>query len=251
MMPFAGPRARPHMDLRRTPSLASEMPRLGAPLLWQSGLMSSDVEFPRPGQIPGPAPEADDDIALMRRIRARDERALEELVRRFERPLYSLAYRVAGSERFAQDVVQEAFVTVWRDADRYDPARGAVSSWLFTITRFKAIDVVRRESGPKRRTVDADLSLEPADDDVHEETWRRTRRETVLAALHELSATHRQAVTMAFFDGLTHVEVAEALAIPLGTAKSRIREGLINLRRVLGESLSESVPAGDAAGQER
>ncbi len=227
------------------------MPRLGAPVMWQSGLMSPDVEFPRSGAISGPAPEADDDIALMRRIRERDERALEELVRRFERPLYSLAYRVAGSDRFAEDVVQEVFVTVWRDADRYDPARGAVSSWLLTMTRFKAIDMLRRETGAKRRTVDVDLSLRPADDDVHEETWLRTRRETVRAALRELSDTQREAVTLAFFDGFTHVEVAEALAIPLGTAKTRIRDGLIRLRRVLGESLSDPLPAADAAGQER
>ena len=228
-----------------------EMPRLGVPVMWQSGLMSQDVEFRRPGAIPSPRPESDDDVALMGRVRERDERAVEELVRRFERPLYSLAYRVAGSDRFAQDVVQEVFVTVWLDADRYDPARGAVSSWLLTITRFKAIDMLRRETGAKRRTVDVDLSLRPANDDVHEETWLRTRRETVRAALRELSDTEREAVTLAFFDGLTHVEVAEALAIPLGTAKSRIRYGLIRLRRVLGESLSESVSAADAAGQER
>ena len=188
---------------------------------------------------------------LMRRVQARDERAVEELVRRFERPLYSLAYRVAGSDRFAADVVQEVFVTLWRDADRYDPARGAVSSWLLTMTRFKAIDVLRRETGAKRRHVDADLSLEPSDTDVHEETWLRTRRETVRAALTELSETQREAVTLAFLDGLTHVEVAETLAIPLGTAKTRIRDGLVRLRTILGESLSESVPRAGEAGPAR
>ena len=251
MMPFAGPREHPNEDQRRTQSMAMEMPRLGVPAMWQSGLMSPDVEFPRPGAVPLPGPESDDDVALMRRVQERDERAVEELVRRFERPLYSLAYRVAGSDRFAQEVVQEVFVTVWRDADRYDPARGAVSSWLLTITRFKAIDMLRREAGAKRRHVDVDLTFEPSDHNVHEETWLRTRRETVRAALRELSATQREAVTMAFLDGLTHVEVAEALAIPLGTAKTRIRNGLIRLRKVLGESLSESVPASNGAGQER
>ncbi len=251
MMSLAGPWAHPNVDLRRTQGMAIELTHLGAPVMWHSGSMSPDVEFPRPGAITGPAPESDDDIALMHRIRERDERALEELVRRFERPLYSIAYRVASSDRYAQDVVQEVFVAVWRDAHRYDPARGAVSSWLLTMTRFKAIDMLRRETGAKRRTVDVDLSLRPADDDVHEETWLRTRRATVRAALRELSEAQREAVTLAFFDGLTHVEVAQALAIPLGTAKSRIRHGLIRLRMVLGESLSESVPAADAAGQER
>jgi len=207
-----------------------EMPRLGIPVMWQSGRVSPEAEVPRTGSLLPTGPESDDDVALMRRVRDRDERALEELVRRFDRPLYSLAYRVAGSDRFAEDVVQEVFVAAWRDADRYDPARGAVSSWLLTMTRYKAIDILRRETGAKRRTVDVDLSLRPAKDDVHEETWVRTRGETVRAALLELSDPHREAVTLAFVDGLTHVEVAEALAIPLGTAKSRIREGLRRLR---------------------
>ena len=176
--------------------------------MWQSCLVNPDAEFSRTGAVPSPGPVADDDVTLIRRVQERDERAVEELVRRFERPLYSLAYRVAGSDRFAQDVVQEVFVTLWRDAYRYDPARGAVSSWLLTMTRFKAIDMLRRETGAKRRHVDVDLSLEPSGDDVHEETWLRTRRETVRAALGELSETQREAVTLAFLDGLTHVEVA-------------------------------------------
>ncbi len=228
-----------------------EIPRFGVPAMWHSGLMSRDTEIPTSRPIPLPVAEPDDDVTIMRRIQARDERAVEELVRRFERPLYSLAYRVAGSDRYAADVVQEVFVTVWRDADRYDPARGAVSSWLLTMTRFKAIDMLRRETGAKRRHVDVDLSLEPADDDVHEETWLRTRRETVRLALRELSQTQRQAVTLAFLEGLTHVEVAGALGIPLGTAKTRIRDGLMRLRMILGESLSESVPAVDGGGSER
>lgn len=232
-------------------SMAIEMPRVGVPVVWQSGLMSPEAEFPQTGSIPLDEPESADDVALMRRVHNRDERALEELVRRFERPLYSLAYRVAGTDRFAEDVVQEVFVAVWRNADRYDPLRGAVSSWLLTMTRFKAIDMLRRETGPKRRTVDVDLSLRPAEDDVHEETWMRTRGETVRAALGDLSDAQREAVTLAFMNGLTHVEVAEALAIPLGTAKTRIRVGLMQLRMVLGESLSEFVPAADPAGHER
>ncbi len=232
-------------------SMAIEMPRVGVPVVWHSGLMSPEAEFPRTGSIPLDEPESADDVALMRRVRNRDERALEELVRRFERPLYSLAYRVAGTDRFAEDVVQEVFVAVWRNADRYDPLRGAVSSWLLTMTRFKAIDMLRRETGPKRRTVDVDLSLRPAEDDVHEETWMRTRGETVRAALGVLSDAQREAVTLAFMNGLTHVEVAEALAIPLGTAKTRIRVGLMQLRMALGESLSEFVPAADTAGHER
>lgn len=207
--------------------------------------MIPDAESVQSPTILEPAPAAADDVVLMRRMADRDEHALEELVRRFERPLYSFAYRIAGSDRFAEDVVQEVFVTVWRDAHRYEPTRGAVSNWLFMITRSKAIDMLRRETGAKRRTVDVDLSLRASNDDVHEETWLRARRDTVRTAVGELSDLQREAVTLAFFDGLTHVEVAEALDVPLGTAKSRIREGLMRLRRVLGESLSESMSATD------
>ena len=152
--------------------------------------MSPDVERHGTGRVSSFGPELDNDVALMRRVQARDERAVEELVRRFERPLYSLAYRVAGSDRFAQDVVQEVFVAVWR-SDRYDPARGAVSSWLMTMARFKAIDMSARETGAKRRTVEVDLTLEEAEDDVAEEAWQRARRETVRAAL--LSSPRRSA----------------------------------------------------------
>ena len=192
-----------------------------------------------------------DDATLVRRVQERDERAIEELVRRYDAPLFSLAYRVAGSERFAQDVVQEVFLALWRGAARYDPARGAVSSWLFTMTRFKAIDFVRREAGARRRTVEADLALEPSDMDVHEEAWLRARRDRVRAAMEELSDAQRTAVTLAFFEGLTHPEVAAALSLPLGTAKTRIRDGLLRLRSVLGDSLSDSRVGMEAAGERR
>jgi len=197
-----------------------------------------------------PAAELDD-ATLVRRVQERDERAIEELVRRYERPLFSFAYRVAGSDRFAQDVVQEVFLALWRDASRYDPARGAVSSWLLTMTRYKAIDLVRREAGARRRMVEIDMSLEPSDVDVHEEAWLRARGDRVRAALGELTDAQRQAVTLAFFEGLTHPEVAEALSLPLGTAKTRIRDGLLRLRRVLGDSLSETRFELETAGRGR
>ncbi len=181
-----------------------------------------------------------DDATLVRRVQERDERAIEELVRRYDAPLFSFAYRLVGRDDFAQDVVQEVFLTLWRDAIRYDPTRGAVSSWLLTMTRYKAIDLVRRETGPRRRTVDADLSLERSEMDVHEEAWLNARRARVRAALDELTEAQREAVTLAFFDGLTHPEVAEALALPLGTAKTRIRDGLLRLRLILGDSLNDT-----------
>ncbi len=191
-----------------------------------------------------------EDRALLERIVARDERAVEELYQRYSGPLYSLAYQVTGGERFAQDVVQETFVAVWKDAARFDPSKGAVSPWLFSLARHKAIDLVRREANVRKRTVDADLELEMAEDDVDDEAWMRIRRDRVRLAIAELTPLQREALQLAFFNGLTHVEVAEQLEIPLGTAKTRIRSALLRLRDLLGDSVSEmpGIPGSMAGG---
>jgi RNA polymerase sigma-70 factor (ECF subfamily) len=180
-----------------------------------------------------------EDAALLARIVERDERAVEALYARYSGPLYSLAYQVTGAERFAQDVVQEVFVALWRDASRFDPSRGAVAPWLFSLARHKAIDLVRREANIRKRTADVDLEFHESDDDVDQEAWQRIRKEKVLAAIEELTPVQREALELAFFSGLTHVEVADRLEIPLGTAKTRIRSALLRLRDILGDSVSE------------
>jgi len=180
-----------------------------------------------------------EDVALLARIVARDEAAVEALYARYSGPLYSLAYQVTGAERFAQDVVQEVFIALWRDASRFDPQRGAVAPWLFSLARHKAIDLVRREANVRKRTADVDLELEEADDDPAHEAWVRIRRARVREAIEVLTPAQREALELAFFGGLTHVEVAERLEIPLGTAKTRIRSALLRLRDVLGDSVSE------------
>lgn len=180
-----------------------------------------------------------EDAALLARIVAKDEQAVEALYARYSGPLYSLAYQVTHAERFAQDVVQEVFVALWRDASRFDPSKGAVAPWLFSLARHKAIDLVRREANIRKRSADVDLELEEATDDVDHETWLRFRREKVHEAIATLTPVQREALELAFFQGLTHVEVAERLAIPLGTAKTRIRSALLRLRDVLGDSVSE------------
>ena len=180
------------------------------------------------------------EAALLARIRDRDESAVEELYARYSGPLYSLAYQVTGADRFAQDVVQEVFIAVWKDAGRFDPSRGALGPWLFSLARHKAIDLVRREANVRKRTADVDLDFEEADDDVDQEAWLRIRRDRVRAAMASLPEAQRTALELAFFAGLTHVEVSERLGIPLGTAKTRIRTALLKLRDLLGSSLSES-----------
>jgi RNA polymerase sigma-70 factor (ECF subfamily) len=183
-----------------------------------------------------------EEAALLARIREKDERAIEALYSRYSGPLYSLAYQVTGADRFAQDVVQEVFVAVWKDAARFDPSRGAVSSWLFALARHKAIDLVRKEQNVRKHTADVDLEFHESDDDVDQEAWLRLRRDTVRAAIQQLPEAQRTALELAFFAGLTHVEVAEKLDIPLGTAKTRIRTALLKLRDILGPSVSEIDP---------
>ncbi len=180
-----------------------------------------------------------DDAALMARIVDRDERAVEALYARYSGPLYGLSLQVTRADRFAQDIVQEVFTTLWKDAGRYDPQRGALAPWLFTLARHKAIDLVRREQNIRKRTADVDLELKVAPDDVAQAAWHNLRGERVRAAMAELTEAQRVALDLAFFAGLTHVEVAERLGIPLGTAKTRIRSALLKLRDHLGDSLSE------------
>ena len=210
--------------------------------------------------MPQPAPDPEraarearraEDAALLARIVERDERAVEALYARYSGPLYALAYQVTRADRFAQEVVQEVFVAVWKDAARFDPARGSVGPWLFSLARHKAIDLVRREATIRKRTAAGDLELEVAPDDVDQEAWLRLRRDRVRDAITQLTEAQRTALELAFFGGLTHVEVAERLDIPLGTAKTRIRSALLKLRDVLGSSLADEDPPPDAAGSAR
>jgi RNA polymerase sigma-70 factor, ECF subfamily len=209
----------------------------------RSGADATITEGRLPEQDDAQALRRAEDVALMARIVARDERAVEALYARYSGPLYSLAYQVTQAERFAQDVVQEVFIALWRDASRFDPARGSLAPWLFSLARHKAIDLVRREANVRKRTADADLEFEPAADDVDREVWLNIQRERVREAVEELSPIQREALELAFFRGLTHVEVSETLGIPLGTAKTRIRSALLRMREILGDSLAEQQPA--------
>jgi RNA polymerase sigma-70 factor (ECF subfamily) len=185
-----------------------------------------------------------EDAVLLSRIAEGDERALEELTDRFGGSMRAVAMRVTRSERVAEEVVQDSLMAIWRDPRRYEPSRGTLGPWLLTLTRYKAIDAVRRETVIQRRTADVDLSLREAPDDVHNEVWLGIRRERLQAAIATLGPDQRRALEMAFIGGLTHVEVAEREGIPLGTAKTRIRSALLKLRDELGQSLSGEAPPG-------
>ena len=183
-----------------------------------------------------------DDAALLARIAERDERAMETLHERFGSAMRAVALRVTRAERLAEEAIQDALMAVWQDPDRFDPSRGTLGPWLLTLTRYKAIDLVRRETTVQRHIADVDLELREAPDDVHDEVWLGIRRERLYQAITRLGDDQRRALELAFLGGLTHVEVAEREGIPLGTAKTRIRSALQKLRAELEPSLGAGGP---------
>jgi RNA polymerase sigma factor (sigma-70 family) len=203
-----------------------------------------------PPQTPA-APSGDDsaaDAALLARIADGDERALEELQARFGGAMHAVALRVTRAERVAEEVVQDSLMAVWRQPGRFDPARGNLGPWLLTLTRYKAIDAVRRETVVRRHTAEVDLELRAAPDDVHDEAWLGIRRQRLGEAIARLPNDQRRALELAFLGGLTHVEVAEREGIPLGTAKTRIRTALLKLRDDLAASIGPVDPPGRGVG---
>ena len=182
------------------------------------------------------------DARLLERIGAGDHAALGLLYDSLGGAMYSLAYQIVRDASSAEDVVQEVFIATWQNAGRYDPRLGSPASWMFSLTRHKAIDLLRRETTRRSRTVEADLTTRPAVDDVEHEAWLSYRRDQARLAMSTLSEEQREAVELAFFGGLTHLEVADSLMIPLGTAKSRIRMGLLRLREALAVPLEDRVP---------
>jgi len=178
-----------------------------------------------------------DDRALVARVTESDSEALEALYRRYGRPCYGLARRILTDEQFAQDVVQEVFLTVWRDASRFDPARGAFSSWLLSMTHHKAVDAVRREENLRKRRTTSDALDDMVSDapSVDNEVWSLLRRSRVREALLLLPDAQREALTLAYFGGYTQREIAGLTSTPLGTVKTRMLAGMRRLRDALEE----------------
>lgn len=193
-----------------------------------------------PARSSPPAPPAGtaSDLELLDRIRKGDPSALDVLYGRYASAVYSLVWKILQSTEEAEDVALDVFWQVWRQADRYDPARGAPPAWIFTVARSRAIDRLRARHRREDRTIsfdDPDANLDPLDEQATPDQVAsfRQARDAVRAAMKTLSPAQREAVELAFFKGLTHVEIAERLKQPLGTVKTRIRQGLLRLRRHL------------------
>src|SRR3954469_18329687 len=180
------------------------------------------------------SPADDEDRAVLVRLADGELDALEDLYDRYKTMAYSIAYRITNDATLAEDVVQEAFLGVWRNATRYVEGRGSVKTWLLSIVHYRAIDAVRR----RRATVD----LPERDDapppalrlpDVWGEVASNLDADEVRAALASLSDVQREALELAYFGGLTQTEIAERTGTPLGTVKSRMRLGLLAMREML------------------
>lgn len=179
--------------------------------------------------------EPESDESVLDRLTRKDTSALDTLYIRYGRIAFALAYRVLDDPEAAEDVVQEAFLAVWRYADSYRPSRGSVRGWLLTIVRNRAIDLLRaREVRPKAGpSVDEMVSLATTEADPADVAMRRIEAATVRDALASLPAEQREAVELAFFAGLSYPEVAERTKAPLGTVKSRMRLAMERLRVLL------------------
>lgn len=182
-------------------------------------------------------PEADrpSDAALMEQLVRREETALEQLYDRYARAVYSLALRITRHAPAAEEIVQDVFLQLWRNAHRYEAARGRLEPWLFTLARNRALDSLRLKSEKQRRREDT-LDLPLADFgilDAETTVDRQRRADLARARIHTLPEKVRKALELAFFEGMTHSEIARALEEPLGTVKSWIRTGLLRLREAL------------------
>jgi RNA polymerase sigma factor (sigma-70 family) len=201
--------------------------------------------------VPPRRPEdAAGDADIMRRLRAGDRTAVDALYDRFRRPAFALARRILADDNLAEDVLQEVFLSVWRDPDAFDRGRGTVASWLLAVVHHKAVDAVRREESQRRRQAmaeeDMTLDAPTATRDIEEEAWSRVVAEKVRGALGVLSPPQREALTLAYYGGYTQREVAALTGAPLGTVKTRMLSGMRRLRQELGGSAGAALLGGGA-----
>ncbi len=190
-----------------------------------------------------PEPAIVDDAELMMRCSHGDAAALATLYDRHASGAYSVAMRITGNGRDAEDVVQDAFMGLWRRAASFDPGKASTRTWLFAIVHHRSIDCLRRRRGPTD-SLDAEATVPTGLQvgDIAPGVLDRLEGDHLWSAVRQLSAVQRQAIELAFGHGLSHQEVADMTGVPLGTAKSRVRLGLAHLRTGL-EQAAGSAPA--------
>jgi RNA polymerase sigma-70 factor (ECF subfamily) len=172
---------------------------------------------------------ADED--LMPLVEVGDAEAFAALYDRHGRMAYSLAYRIMGEKQEAEDVVQEAFINVWRSAGGYRVGRGSVRTWILSIVHNRGIDQIRSHARRGRMQDKVEASAPKSEpSEAFADTWRNTQQEQVREALNTLPQEQLKVLELAYFSGHTHLEIAESLELPLGTVKGRMRLGLQKIR---------------------
>jgi RNA polymerase sigma-70 factor (ECF subfamily) len=182
------------------------------------------------------------DEELMELLDAGEMRAFEVIFDRHAGAGYSLALRMCGRRALAEDIVQEAFLSLWRSGTNYDRARGSVRSWVLSAVHNRAVDALRRAGSKAGRDVHDDAIAErlPAPEATDAEVERREDARQLRSALDDLPPDQRQVIELAYFGGLSHSQIAEMLDLPPGTVKGRMRLGLTKMRSMLGGA--ERVP---------
>lgn len=175
----------------------------------------------------------DDDLVEL--LQSQDGRALEFAYDRYSSLAFTLAYRMLGDRQMAEDVVQDAFLSLWRNAARYDPRLSSLRSWLVTIVRRRCIDKLRSRSSEPALALEAEVADRPGDSDVWREVTQRVTAETVRVALGQLPSEQRETIELAYFGGLTQSEISQRMRVPLGTVKGRIRMSLHKLQTLLAD----------------
>lgn len=196
------------------------------------------VERPiRPGaaerEMAHGATQADQEATLLTRIARREAAAFEELYDLYGRAVYSLALRMLGHPQAAQEVAQDIFLHIWRGAGEFVPERGSARSWVLSLAHHRTVDALRRQ---RLRTAEPLPEEDPQTGgavDVVEQVIRSVERASVHNALRALSPEQRQAIVLAYYGGYTQQEIAARLKMPLGTVKTRIRDGMLRLRAML------------------
>ncbi|HZY63164.1 MAG TPA: sigma-70 family RNA polymerase sigma factor [Edaphobacter sp.] len=174
-----------------------------------------------------PLRSTEDDATLLEKVRRGDELAMASLYDRYSKVVYSVALRVLRDPASAEDVLQDIFMQVWRQPERFERSRGSFGGWLAVMARNRSIDALRR----KRPTESIDEIAPASNYNLADEVERDGMMDRARSVIHQLPVEQRKTLEMAFFDGLTHSEIAEMTGDPLGTVKTRIRSALMTLRK--------------------
>ena len=193
------------------------------------------------GIIEGRSQRNEDDVKVLGRIVRGDESSLSELYDRYNQLLYTFGMRILRSAEETEDLLQDVFLQVWNKADAYEKGKGTVYTWLVTMTRNRAIDRVRskgfKQQSQHLNITDMMLVADPRSSNPHAATVVDEDQKFITAALQKLTVDQQQVIALAYYEGYSQSEISEKLNIPLGTVKSRMRKGLMELRSMLQENM--------------